>query len=135
MEFDSHKWTVLKNLEDYLILILGKDLNWIYLFMQATLAAPLKGKMFKGLCLCYTVIVVTFFSVAISGYWTFGNEAKGTILANLMGHTILPSWFLIITNTFCLLQVSAVTGVRSSIHIKLLILYLVELNFFKKKNY
>ncbi|KAL0538625.1 hypothetical protein IC582_022775 [Cucumis melo] len=79
--------------------------------IQATLAAPVKGKMFRGLCLCYTVIVVTFFSVAISGYWTFGNEAMGTILANLMGHTILPSWFLIITNIFCLLQVSAVTSV------------------------
>ncbi|CAK9316989.1 unnamed protein product [Citrullus colocynthis] len=80
--------------------------------IQATLAAPVKGKMFKGLCLCYAVIAATFFSVAISGYWAFGNEAMGTVLANLMGQTtLLPTWILVITNIFCLLQVSAVTGV------------------------
>ncbi|XP_023551546.1 GABA transporter 1-like [Cucurbita pepo subsp. pepo] len=79
--------------------------------IQATLAAPVKGKMFKGLCLCYTVIAVTFFSVAISGYWAFGNEAEGTILTNFMGHNLLHSWFLVMTNAFCLLQISAVTSV------------------------
>ncbi|KAL4015543.1 hypothetical protein IC575_023129 [Cucumis melo] len=78
--------------------------------IQATLVAPVKGKMFKGLCLCYTVIAVTFLSVGISGYWTFGNEAMGTVLSNFMAHNSLPSWLLIITNTFCFLQVSAVAG-------------------------
>ncbi|XP_023551535.1 GABA transporter 1-like isoform X2 [Cucurbita pepo subsp. pepo] len=79
--------------------------------IQATLVAPLKGKMFKGLCLCYAVIAATFLSVGISGYWAFGNEAKGTVLTNFMGQNQLPSWLLIMTNAFCLVQVSAVTGV------------------------
>ncbi len=58
------------------------------------------------------MIAATFFSVSITGYWAFGNVAMGTVLANLMGQTtLLPTWLLIITNVFCLLQVSAVTGV------------------------
>ncbi|XP_038891454.1 GABA transporter 1-like isoform X2 [Benincasa hispida] len=78
--------------------------------IQATLVAPVKGKMFKGLCLCYAVIAATFLSVGISGYWTFGKEAMGTVLSNFMSNNLLPSWLLIITNAFCLLQVSAVAG-------------------------
>ncbi|XP_030451317.1 GABA transporter 1-like [Syzygium oleosum] len=81
--------------------------------IQATLAPPVKGKMFKGLCVCYSVIVTTYFSVGISGYWAFGNQSKGTILTNFMGEIkpLLPTWFLLMTNIFCLLQLSAVAVV------------------------
>ncbi|KAK9690127.1 hypothetical protein RND81_09G106700 [Saponaria officinalis] len=77
---------------------------------QATLAPPVKGKMFKGLCICYTVVSVTFFSVAISGYWAFGNQAQGQILSNFIvdGRPLLPEWFIIITNAFVFLQIAAV---------------------------
>jgi hypothetical protein len=83
--------------------------------LQATIAPPVKGKMFKGLCLCYGVAVTTFFSVAISGYWAFGNQAMAkTVLANFMGDDkyLLPTWFILMTNVFTLLQVSAVSVVR-----------------------
>ncbi|XP_075646909.1 GABA transporter 1-like [Castanea sativa] len=81
--------------------------------IQATIAPPVKGKMFKGLCVCYSVILATFFSVAISGYWAFGNQAMGTVLSNVMGNgqPLLPTWFLLMTNIFILLQISAVTVV------------------------
>ncbi|KAK9282683.1 hypothetical protein L1049_010903 [Liquidambar formosana] len=82
--------------------------------IQATIAPPVKGKMFKGLCVCYTIIVTTYFSVAISGYWAFGNQSQGTLLANFMADDkkdLLPTWFLLMTNVFTLLQVSAVTVV------------------------
>ncbi|XP_059434147.1 GABA transporter 1-like [Corylus avellana] len=81
--------------------------------IQATIAPPVKGKMFKGLCVCYAVILTTFFSVAISGYWVFGNQSMGTILANFMGNgkPLLPTWYLLITNVFTLLQISAVAVV------------------------
>uniref|UniRef100_A0A199U9Z9 Amino acid transporter transmembrane domain-containing protein n=1 Tax=Manihot esculenta TaxID=3983 RepID=A0A199U9Z9_MANES len=82
--------------------------------IQATLATPVKGKMLKGLCICYSVIVTTFFSVAISGYWAFGNEAKGIILTNFAGddgNPLLPSWFFLITNIFTLLQLIAINVV------------------------
>ncbi|ONK71226.1 uncharacterized protein A4U43_C04F6180 [Asparagus officinalis] len=87
--------------------------NGIIPEIQATAAAPVTGKMFKGLCLCYTVVVMTFFSVSISGYWAFGNQAQGTILSNFIvdGTTLVPKWFLMMTNIFTLLQLSAVSVV------------------------
>jgi hypothetical protein len=86
--------------------------------LQATIAPPVKGKMFKGLCVCYAVIFTTFFSVAISGYWAFGNQAMGTILANFMGNQkpLLPTWFLLMTNVFTVIQISAVTVVSPAHH-------------------
>ncbi|KAJ4805360.1 Transmembrane amino acid transporter family protein [Rhynchospora pubera] len=84
--------------------------NGIIPEIQATIALPVKGKMFKGLCLCYTIVVATFFSVAISGYWAFGNEAAGTLISNFTvdGVNLIPKWLLTITNVFVLLQLSAV---------------------------
>ncbi|GMY23166.1 GABA transporter 1-like [Fagus crenata] len=81
--------------------------------IQATIAAPVKGKMFKGLCICYAVIATTFLSVTISGYWAFGNQAMGTVLSNFMGNgkPLLPNWFLLMTNVFTLMQISAITVV------------------------
>ncbi|KAL6977168.1 hypothetical protein U1Q18_025962, partial [Sarracenia purpurea var. burkii] len=80
----------------------------------ATIASPVIGKMFKGLLLCYAVVISTFFSVGISGYWAFGNEAQQSILQNFMvnGKPLVPKWFLLITNVFTLLQVIAVGLVR-----------------------
>lgn len=71
--------------------------------------------MFKGLCVCYAVVVSTFFSVAISGYWAFGNnQAPGTVLQNFIvdGNPLLPTSVLLMTNVFTLLQVAAVSVVR-----------------------
>ncbi|XP_038974266.1 GABA transporter 1 [Phoenix dactylifera] len=84
--------------------------NGIIPEIQATAAPPVKGKMFKGLCLCYAVVVTTFFSVAVSGYWAFGNQAEGTILSNFIvgDTTLVPKWFLVMTNVFTLLQLAAV---------------------------
>ncbi|KAF3455113.1 hypothetical protein FNV43_RR05561 [Rhamnella rubrinervis] len=84
--------------------------NGIIPEIQATLAPPVKGKMFKGLCVCYGVLTVTFFSVAISGYWAFGNQSEGLILTNFLedGKTLVPKWFIFMTNVFTILQLSAV---------------------------
>lgn len=94
-------------------------------FVQATLAPPVTGKMFKGLCVCYTVVTATFFSVAISGYWAFGNQAAGTVLSNFLvdGKSLVPKWFLLMTNVFTLLQVSAVGVVIISSNIISLLKY------------
>ncbi|MED6206413.1 hypothetical protein PIB30_026506 [Stylosanthes scabra] len=82
--------------------------------IQATVATPVKGKMLKGLCLCYSVIAATFFSVAISGYWAFGNEAGATILNNFFDaqtNPLLPKWFFLMTNILILVQVMPMTAV------------------------
>ncbi|KAI9124631.1 hypothetical protein K1719_004553 [Acacia pycnantha] len=81
--------------------------------IQATIAAPVKGKMFKGLIVCYSVIFTTYFSVAIAGYWAFGNQTSVNIISNFMAQPpnkpLLPTWFLFITNLFIILQALAVT--------------------------
>ncbi|KAJ3677977.1 hypothetical protein LUZ60_001780 [Juncus effusus] len=84
--------------------------NGIIPEIQATVAAPVKGKMFKGLCLCYAIVLATFFSVSVSGYWAFGNQAAGTLTTNFIvdGVTLIPKWLYTITNVFVLLQLSAV---------------------------
>ncbi|GMH11114.1 hypothetical protein Nepgr_012955 [Nepenthes gracilis] len=84
--------------------------NGILPEIQATLAPPIKGKMFKGLCICYTVVCITFFTVAISGYWAFGNQSDGLVLSNFTvdGKTLIPKWFILMTNAFVILQLSAV---------------------------
>ncbi|XP_047174407.1 GABA transporter 1-like [Vigna umbellata] len=82
--------------------------------IQATLAAPVKGKMLKGLCVCYSVIATTYFSVAISGYWAFGNDSDASVLSNFFSPAkkpLLPKWFFLMTNIFILLQVMALTAV------------------------
>ncbi|KAJ4978289.1 hypothetical protein NE237_009069 [Protea cynaroides] len=78
--------------------------------IQATIAPPVKGKMFKGLCLCYSVVIFTFFCVSISGYYAFGNQAAGTLLSNFYnnGEPLVPKWFLYMINTLTFIQVSAV---------------------------
>lgn len=89
------------------------------------MAPPVKGKMFKGLCVCYSVIVATYFSVAISGYWAFGNASGATILANYIGETklLLPKWFFLTTNILILLQVFGLTAVRTP---KLFCIYIFD---------
>lgn len=79
--------------------------------MQATIAPPVKGKMFKGLLVCYAMVISTFFSVGISGYWAFGNESQSSVLQNFMldGRPLVPKWFLLTTNIFTFVQVSAVS--------------------------
>ncbi|KAF6150379.1 hypothetical protein GIB67_034078 [Kingdonia uniflora] len=87
--------------------------NGIIPEIQATLAPPVKGKMFKGLSVCYAVVTATFFSVAISGYWAFGNRSQGIILSNFLdnGKLLVSKWFLVMTNAFVLIQISAVAVV------------------------
>ncbi|XP_047058443.1 GABA transporter 1-like [Lolium rigidum] len=87
--------------------------NGIIPEIQATVAAPVTGKMFKGLYLCYAVVVTTFFSVATAGYWAFGNAAQGLLLNNFMvdGRPVIPEWLLLMAELFTLMQLSATATV------------------------
>ncbi|KAF7133032.1 hypothetical protein RHSIM_Rhsim09G0144300 [Rhododendron simsii] len=60
--------------------------NGIVPEIQATVAPPITGKMFKGLLLSYAVVISTFFSVWISGQplGQFGNQSQGNILQNFI---------------------------------------------------
>ncbi|EMS57059.1 hypothetical protein TRIUR3_16472 [Triticum urartu] len=87
--------------------------NGIIPEIQATVVAPVTGKMFKGLCLCYAVVVTTFFSVATAGYWAFGNAAQGLLLNNFMvdSRPVIPVWLLLMAELFTLVQLSATATV------------------------
>ncbi|PKI35435.1 hypothetical protein CRG98_044178 [Punica granatum] len=92
--------------------------NGILPEIQATLAPPATGKMFKGLIMCYSVICVTFYSAAVSGYWAFGNESNSNILKSLMpdnGPALAPTWVLGLGIVFVLLQLFAIGLVYSQV--------------------
>eukprot|EP00249_Psilotum_nudum_P004633 c18135_g1_i2 orf=321-1706(-) len=85
--------------------------NAVIAEIQATIAPPVKGKMIKGLCLCYSIVLSTFFSVAVSGYLSFGNGAAGIIFNNMVpvnGISFVPRWLYLIANIFIILQLLAV---------------------------
>ncbi|KAH9542608.1 hypothetical protein CY35_13G016000 [Sphagnum magellanicum] len=79
--------------------------------IQATLAPPVSGKMFKGLLICYAVVISTFFSVAGAGYWAFGNASAGNIFLNFApsgGVALIPNWLLFLANMFIIAELFAV---------------------------
>lgn len=84
--------------------------------VQATLAPPATGKMVKGLTLCYSVAVLTFYSAAVSGYWAFGNTVNSNVLNSLLpdsGPSLAPTWLLGLGVVFVLLQLFAIGLVRA----------------------
>ncbi|KAH7651576.1 Amino acid transporters domain-containing protein [Dioscorea alata] len=92
--------------------------NGILPEIQATVAPPVAGKMLKALLLCYSVIFVTFYPVAISGYWVFGNEVNSNVLQSLMpdsGPSLAPTLLLGLAVIFILLQLVAIGLVYSQV--------------------
>ncbi|KAG8375080.1 hypothetical protein BUALT_Bualt10G0063000 [Buddleja alternifolia] len=92
--------------------------NGILPEIQATLAPPATGKMVKGLIMCYAVIFVTFYTVAVSGYWVFGNKSTSNILKSLMpdeGPSLAPVWVLGLAIVFVLFQLLAIGLVYSQV--------------------
>lgn len=75
------------------------------------MAPPASGKMVKGLIMCYSVIFVSFYAIAGTGYWVFGNKATSNILQSLMpdnGPSLAPTWILGLAVIFVLLQLLAI---------------------------
>ncbi|KAH9625299.1 hypothetical protein KSS87_000597 [Heliosperma pusillum] len=92
--------------------------NGILPEIQATLAPPATGKMLKALSLCYTVIFVTFYAVAVSGYYVFGNKSASNIFKSFLpdnGPALAPDWLLGLAVVFVLLQLLAIGLVYSQV--------------------
>lgn len=111
------KRSICQNLLKHWSYCLVSDRNVGINVLQATIAPPVKGKMFKGLCLCYAVVVTNYFSVAISGYWAFGNQTFPTIIGSFVEEQklLVPKWFLVMTHIFILVQVLGVTVVSKNL--------------------
>ncbi|MCO5599950.1 hypothetical protein L7F22_054057 [Adiantum nelumboides] len=77
---------------------------------QASISKPIKDNMVKGLHLCYVATIATFFSVAITGYWAFGNASNSNIFLSMVstdGTTYIPSWIFVLGNLCMIIQLIA----------------------------
>ncbi|XP_073145875.1 probable GABA transporter 2 isoform X2 [Henckelia pumila] len=113
--------------------------NGILPEIQATLAPPATGKMTKGLIMCYTVIFLTFYSAAVSGYWVFGNKSNSNILKSLMpdeGPALAPVWLLGLAIICVLLQLLAIGLVYSQVAYEMMERKSADVNkpIFSKRN-
>ncbi|XP_073301821.1 probable GABA transporter 2 [Primulina huaijiensis] len=113
--------------------------NGILPEIQATLAPPATGKMTKGLIMCYTVIFLTFYSAAVSGYWVFGNKSNSNILKSLLpdeGLALAPVWILGLAIIFVLLQLLAIGLVYSQVAYEIMERKSADVNqaIFSKRN-
>ena len=77
--------------------------------MQATIKEPAITNMRKGISMAYTLISSTYFTVAISGYWAFGQ----TCLPYLLNNLTTPTWPLTIANIAAIIQITGCYQVRS----------------------
>lgn len=80
----------------------------VFLF-QNTVREPAKRNMYKSISAAYTVIVLTYWQVAFSGYWAFGSEVQPYILASLS----IPEWTVVMANLFAAIQISGCFQVPS----------------------
>ncbi|KAL4346497.1 hypothetical protein GQ457_17G021880 [Hibiscus cannabinus] len=113
--------------------------NGILPEIQATLAPPATGKMFKGLVLCYSVILVTFYTASASGYWAFGNKSNSNILKSLMpddGPALAPPIVVALAVLFILLQLFAIGLVYSQVAYEIMEQQTADVNqgMFSKRN-
>ncbi|XP_029127747.1 probable GABA transporter 2 isoform X1 [Cajanus cajan] len=113
--------------------------NGILPEIQATLAPPAAEKMVKGLGMCYVVIGTTFYTIAVSGYWAFGNKSSSNIFLSLMpndGPSLAPTWVLGLAVIFVLFQLFAIGLVYSQVAYEIMEKKSADVNqgMFSKRN-
>ncbi|XWS31478.1 hypothetical protein CRYUN_Cryun23aG0079900 [Craigia yunnanensis] len=70
--------------------------------IQNTVREPSVKNMYKGVSAAYSVIVLTYWQLAFSGYWAFGSEVQPYIVASLT----VPKWTIVMANIFAVIQIS-----------------------------
>ncbi|KAK3157565.1 hypothetical protein QOZ80_2AG0124420 [Eleusine coracana subsp. coracana] len=70
--------------------------------IQSTVREPVRANMYKGVSAAYTIIVMSYWTLACSGYWAFGSEVQPYILSSLTA----PRWVLIMANLFAVIQIA-----------------------------
>ncbi|RWR72072.1 lysine histidine transporter 1-like protein [Cinnamomum micranthum f. kanehirae] len=77
----------------------------VVLEIQATIPStpekPSKKSMWKGVIFAYGIVGLCYFSVAIAGYWAFGNRVDDNILVSLNK----PAWLIVAANAFVVIHV------------------------------
>ncbi|KAI4341768.1 hypothetical protein MLD38_026452 [Melastoma candidum] len=70
--------------------------------IQNTVKEPAKNNMYKGVSAAYTVIVVSYWQLAFTGYWAFGSQVQPYVVNSLRD----PKWTVIMANIFAVIQIS-----------------------------
>ncbi|KAG4139796.1 hypothetical protein ERO13_D07G215900v2 [Gossypium hirsutum] len=70
--------------------------------IQNTVREPSVKNMYKGVSAAYSVIVLTYWQLAFTGYWAFGSQVQPYIVASLT----VPKWTIIMANIFTVIQIS-----------------------------
>ncbi|XP_039118900.1 GABA transporter 1-like [Dioscorea cayenensis subsp. rotundata] len=70
--------------------------------IQSTVKDPAKCNMYKGISAAYGIIVLSYWSLAFSGYWAFGSTVQPYILSSLT----IPRWTIVMANIFAVIQIS-----------------------------
>ena len=58
--------------------------------------------MYRGVSSAYTIIVVSYWTLAFSGYWAFGSQVQPYILSSLTA----PRWATVMANLFAVIQIA-----------------------------
>lgn len=69
--------------------------------VQATVKAPTKSNMYKGISMCYIIIAVTYLAVAITGYWAFGATVNPFVVYSFPG----PQWAITLALLLAIIQI------------------------------
>ena len=70
--------------------------------MQSTVREPATTNMYKGVSTAYTLIVMSYWTLAFSGYWAFGSGVQPYILSSLT----VPRWAIVMANIFAVVQIT-----------------------------
>eukprot|EP00884_Botryococcus_braunii_P023632 jgi/Botrbrau1/9953/Bobra.0012s0048.1 len=70
--------------------------------IQATMAEPAKPAMYKGISTGYSILLASYLTVAIAGYWAFGFDVTAYVVDSFS----TPGWAIILTNLFAVLQIT-----------------------------
>ncbi|CAM0908011.1 unnamed protein product [Alopecurus aequalis] len=69
--------------------------------IQSTLREPARRNMYKGVSTAYSLIVMSYWTLAFSGYWAFGSQVQPYILSSLT----TPAWAIVMANIFAVIQI------------------------------
>jgi len=70
--------------------------------IQSTVREPVRANMYKGVSAAYTIIVVSYWTLAFSGYWAFSSQVQPYILSSLTA----PRWAIVMANLFAVIQIA-----------------------------
>eukprot|EP01024_Parvocaulis_polyphysoides_P012019 TRINITY_DN14273_c0_g3_i1.p1 TRINITY_DN14273_c0_g3~~TRINITY_DN14273_c0_g3_i1.p1 ORF type:complete len:444 (-),score=41.99 TRINITY_DN14273_c0_g3_i1:327-1604(-) len=80
-----------------------------FLEIQAALPSPSQKNMLKGFCVSYSMSLIMYFFVAVSGYLAFGNQVNENVLLSVGK----PTWVIAVANAMVFVHVVAAYQVYS----------------------